>query len=49
MECPVKEVRELNPTVQAAVNQAKTFYGMKPDGECNKNLWIKLGIDPAIF
>lgn len=34
---------------QAAVNQAKTFYGMKPDGECNKNLWIKLGIDPAIF
>ena len=34
---------------QAAVNQAKKFYGMEPDGKCTEELWIKLGIDPAIF
>lgn len=34
---------------QAAVNQAKKFYGMDPDGKCTEELWIKLGIDPAIF
>lgn len=34
---------------QAAVNQAKNFYGMEPDGKCTEVLWEKLGIDPAIF
>ena len=34
---------------QAAVNQAKEFYGMKTDGKCTEELWIKLGIDPAVF
>lgn len=29
---------------QAAVNRAKTFYGLEADGVCDKELWDKLGI-----
>lgn len=29
---------------QAAVNRAKTFYGLEADGICDKPLWDKLGV-----
>ena len=33
---------EFGAKTQAAVNQAKKFYGMKTNGVCDKALWIKL-------
>ena len=29
---------------QAAVNRAKTYYGLEADGVCNQELWDKLGV-----
>lgn len=40
---------EFGPKTQAAVNAFKRFEGLEPDGKCDKTMWIKLGIDPAIF
>ena len=32
------------PITQAAVNRAKTYYGLEADGICDKPLWDKLGV-----
>ena len=32
------------PITQAAVNRAKTYYGLEADGICDKPLWGKLGV-----
>ena len=40
---------EFGPKTQAAVNEFKRREGLEQDGKCDKTMWIKLGIDPAIF